>query len=333
MKYLPALVSLFFLVACKNNHPHPNVSNIPVRLTVERFEQDFFKLDTLNLDASLNKLNRQYPGFTQDFIFNILGTTADSAKKDIPGFIRSYQQMQGDAKEVFKDFVSVESEIKNGLQYLHYYFPQYRLPEKLVTFIGPINSYGNIITPNSLAIGLQMYMGASYPMYLSEQGQQMYPRYISRKFEKAFIPVNCIKNIIDDMYPGNNLGRPLVEQMIEAGKRQYLLDLLLPETADSLKTGYTGEQLKGCYESEKSIWSFFIQNDLLYSTDPNNARDYMNEAPNTPALGEASPGNIGQFVGAQIVKKWMEKNPKTGPDLLMKTPAKQIFEEAKYKPK
>ena len=28
-----------------------------------------------------------------------------------------------------------------------------------------------------------------------------------------------MKNIIDDMYPDNSAGRPLVEQMVEAGKR------------------------------------------------------------------------------------------------------------------
>ena len=57
---------------------------------------------------------------------------------------------------------------------------------------------------------------------------------------------------------------------------------------------------------------------------------------NCPILpGDASPkaGVLGQFVGMQIVAKWMGKNKDLLPDALMKTPAKQIFEEAKYKPK
>ena len=44
------------------------------------------------------------------------------------------------------------------------------------------------------------------------------------------------------------------------------------------------------------------------------------------------PANIGQFVGWQIVKKWMEKYPGTTPDALMKKNARQLFEEARYKP-
>jgi hypothetical protein len=85
------------------------------------------------------------------------------------------------------------------------------------------------------------------------------------------------------------------------------LEFFLPNLADTLLTGYTGPQLAACRASEKGIWSFFVQNDMLYSTDPSFTRDYLNEGPGTPALGEQAPGNIGQFCGWQIVKKWMQK--------------------------
>ena len=319
-------------IGCKDKKQIPDVSDIRVSLETERFEKDFFALDTLHLDASLQQLNTKHPGFTQDFLFNILGTSPDSAKKNVPEFIRSYAGLGKTAQQKFKDLQGIEKEIKQGFRFVHYYFPGYQLPIKLITFIGPINSYGSIITANALAVGLQLYMGKEYPLYLSEQGQQMYPRFISRRFEPAYIPVNGIKNIMDDMYPNNSIGRPLVEQMIESGKRMYVLDKLMPETPDSLKTGYTQKQLTDCYESEKNIWSFFVQNDLLFNTDPNLSRDYMSDGPNTPALGEASPGNIGQFVGWQIVKKWMNKNANTTLDALMKKNAKEIFDGSKYKP-
>jgi hypothetical protein len=324
---------LLLLFGCRSSKKIPDISGIKIVLTTERFEKDFFALDTLHIDTSLNQLSKLYPGFTQDFLFNILGTSPDSAGKDIGRFINSYQSMYQLVPEKFKGFTNTEKEVKRGLQFVHYYFPSYRLPTRLITFIGPINSYGNIITPNALAIGLQMYMGSDYPLYLSAMGQQMYPLFISRRFTPEYIPVNCIRNIIDDMYPNNSMGRPLVEQMVESGKRQYLLDLLMPETPDSIKTGYTQKQLEDCYASEKNIWSFFVQNDLLYNNDPNLIRDYLIDGPNTPALGNASPGNIGQFVGWQIVKKWMDKNRQTPPDELMKKNSKEIFDESRYKPK
>lgn len=323
---------MVLLLACQSKKKIPDVSGIVVKLRTERFEKDFFSIDTLQPEIALQQLRRQHPGFTEDFLFNILATSPDSAAKDTRLFIQSYRGMYLASQQKLKDFAVVEAAVKKGLQFVKYYFPGYKLPERLITFIGPINSYGNIITPNALAVGLQVYLGKDYPLYLSSQGQQMYPTFISRRFEPEYIPVNCMKNIIDDMYPDQTMGKPLVEQMVEAGKRQFVLDKLLPETADTLKTGYTKQQLDGCYASEKNIWSFFLQNDMLYSTDPNLTRDYMTDAPNTQALGEASPGNIGQFVGTQIVNKWMEKQKDISLEALLHTPARKIFDEAKYKP-
>ena len=122
--------------------------------------------------------------------------------------------------------------------------------------------------------------------------------------------------------------------MVEEGKRMYVLDMVLPETADTLKTGYTASQLKGCYENEAAIWNFFIENNLLYTADPSQIRDYTNDAPRTEALGQSSPGNIGLFIGWQIVKKWMTGKAKAVTlQQLFEADAKQIFQQAKYKPK
>lgn len=332
MRYLLFCFAVVFLVSCSSRPKTPDVSDIQVPLKVIRFDTAFFSIDTLHSAAGLQRLYNQHPGFTQDFLYNILGTSPDSAVKDVPRFISSYHAFFTASQQLYSDTKATEAAIKKGLQFVHHYFPAYPLPKQLIFFIGPINSFGNIITRDGLAIGLQLYLGKDYPMYLTDAGQQMYPRFISRRFEPAYIPVNSMKNIIDDIYPDSSPGHALIERMIESGKRQYLLSLLLPDTPDSLRTGYTKQQLDGCYESEKNIWSFFVQNDLLFNIDPNTARDYMNDGPNTPAFGDASPGNIGQFVGTQIVKKWMKNNSAVTPDQLMKIPARRIFEEAHYKP-
>lgn len=333
MKHFVLLWLAIFLFACKQSPQLPDLSQVKVDLKTMRFEKAFFAMDTLQMNKALNQLNDSFPGFTKDFLFNIVGTTVDSASKDCKAFKSSYQSMFDSSNLVFADFKIIEQEVLQGLKTVKYYFPTYPVPTKLVTFIGPINSYANIITTDALAVGLQMYMGKNYALYHTDMGLQLYPEYISRRFEKEYIPVNCIKTIIDDMYPSKSLGKPLVEQMIEAGKRQYLLELLMPLTADTIRTGYTNAQLAGCIKSEAEIWGFFVQNNLLYESNPDQTKDYMNDGPNTPALGDASPGMIGQFVGTRIVQKWIEKKGKVSPDILMQTPARQIFEESHYKPK
>ncbi len=330
-KYWCLLLGMVSLTGCELSSSPPDVSNIPIRWEVQRFERDLFQVDTLQIDKALDRLAARYPGFTQDFLYNILGSRPEQVAKDLPGFMKSYkewyQQIPSD-RQLEPQFQLV----KEGCAYFNYYFPAYILPKRLITFIGPVNSFGNILTNDALAVGLQVYMGKDYGWYGSTEGQQLYPPYISRRFEPAYLPVNCMKNLIDDLYPDQSQAQPLVEQMIESGKRVFLLQALLPKVADTLITGYTGAQLRACYASEQGIWSFFVQNDLLFSKDITQVRDYLGDAPGTPALGDGAPGNIGQFCGWQIVKKWMKNNKETTMVDLMKTPASKIFQEAKYKP-
>jgi uncharacterized protein YjaZ len=112
----------------------------------------------------------------------------------------------------------------------------------------------------------------------------------------------------------------------------YLLSKLLPYSEEYKLIGYTEKQLKDCYEHEAAIWDLFVQNNFLQTIDNNLIKNYVGEGPKTQELGEASPGNIGSFAGWQIVKKYMEKNPKVKLQQMMTTDAETIFRESKYKP-
>ena len=337
-KFATCLLIAFVALGCSSKKKIPDVSAIKVELKTIRFEKDFFALDTNNMDKGLQSLFANYKGFTQDFLYNILGVAPnpDSVMANAKLFISTYKNIYAASAKPYQDFTPIENEVKKGLQYVHYYFPKYPLPTKIITFIGPLNSYAGIITPdNSLAVGLQLYLGKNYSVYQSDEVLNMYPSYISRRFESQYIPVSCMKNIIDDIFTLNQPPKKstqLIEKMIDEGKRLYILDALMPFTADSLKSGYTQQQLDMSIASEKNIWAYFVESDLLYQTDPIQINQYVNDGPNTAELGDKSPGNIGQFVGYQIVKKWMEKNDKIGLDKLITTPAKQIFDEAKYRP-
>jgi len=323
------------MCSCGGRKNIPDVSGIKVQLDVKRFDKDFFALDTTNTAAALTKLQQQYPQFLNDYLYNILGIepAPDSVLQKVKHFITDYKTVYDTAQAVFASTSKMEAEIKKGFQFVRYYFPQYKLPQHIITYIGPIEGYANVLTAEGLAVGLQLYLGKDFSIYHSGYVSEVYPAYQSRRFDPAYIPVNCMKNVMDELYPSNEVDQPLIYQMVEAGKRLYMLESFLPETPEYLLAGYTDEQLKGCYENEGMIWNFFIQNNLLYITDPTQTRDYLTDGPKTEMLGEASPGFIGQFVGLQIVKKWMSEDDKRTLQQLLKTPAKEVFEQAKYKPR
>ncbi|MEO7308108.1 MAG: hypothetical protein ABIR78_02265 [Ferruginibacter sp.] len=325
---------LFF--SCNNGDKTPDVSNIQVELSTMRFEKDLFALDTTHFTANLDVLLSKYPSFGENFLATILNAdpkwSADSTAGYVLGFITAYKKVYDTAQIVFKDFMPYEKAIKQGLQYVKYYFPNYKDRKKIITYIGPMDGYGDILTDDAIIVGLQHHLGKNFSLYRSEFVQNTYPQYISSRFEPGYIDVNCMKNIINDLYPEKKEDDPLVQQMVEKGKRLYVLSKLLPKTEEYKLIGYTREQLEAVYEHERAVWDLFVQNNFLQTIDNNIIKNYIGEGPKTQELGEASPGNIGSFAGWQIVKKFMLKNPKLSLPELMATNSETIFQQAKYKP-
>jgi hypothetical protein len=345
--FIPLFTAMIFF-SCRNHKNIPDVSSIKINLETKRFEQDFFAMDTTKVAQSMKSIFKKYPDFLPAFTANMLGLDLDSLlipnnpeTKAVRMFIRDYMPIKDSADLLYKNFNKETEAIKKGLQFVKYYFPQYKVPESIITFIGPINAnfetsfgvQGDVLTINSFGIGLQLHLGKNFSFYKSREGLEQYPEYISKNFDKQHIPVNCMRNIVDDLFPDKSNGKALVEQIIDKGKRMFLLTKFLPETPEFELIGYTKQQLKDSYKNEAVIWDFFLNNDLLNKTDQNIVQNYIGESPKTPELGEDAPGNIGTFSGLQIIKKFMEKFPETSLSQLMKMDARDIYNKSKYKPR
>ena len=324
------------LFSCSNADKAPNVSNINIPISIERFEKKLFDTNTANLTIYLQELQKGNPSFTTIYLRTILNVDPswpiDSAASYVNGFVNAYRPVFDAAEKIFSDFSPYENEIKKGLQYVKYYFPNYKIPEKIITYIGPADGYGDILSPEGFLIGLHHHLGKDNALYKTELVQQTYPEYISGRFEPDYIATNCMKNIVTDLYPEKDDDRPMVNQLIEKGKRLYLLSKFLPGTDEYKLIGYTKEQLADSYKHEAVIWDLFIKNAYLQITDKNIIKNYLDEGPKTQELGEGAPGNIGSFAGWQIVKKYMQKNAATTLQQLMNLEDEVIFQAAKYKP-
>lgn len=341
--FLVLIFTTIVILACNNNQ-QPDTSQIDVQLDIVRFEKDFFSMDTSDINTAMQQLNEKHHDFSNDFLLRILGLDGvDTAiwTTAIKQFQRDYLPIYSASEKLGPAIEESIEKTKHGLKLVKYYFPAYKLPEQFITFIGPIDAYatnqtggsGDIITTNALGAGLQLHLGENAPIYHTEQGMQLYPTYISKKFTPVYIPVNAMKNIIDDILPPVKQGSTLLDIFIDHGKRMYLLDKFLPETPDTLKLGYTLSQLTGAEKNEGLIWNYFLENNLLYETDPFKIRSYINEGPSTVEFGQGSPGFISLFVGRQIIRKYMDEFPDTSIDTLLKLDSKKILSGAGYKPR
>ena len=243
---------------------------------------------------------------------------------------------------VFKNTGDLERDFKKAFQYVKYYFPKYEVPV-INTVAGPVDALAqsdtgptpNFLAPGIMGISLQFYLGKNFSVYNDPFFiENLVPVYRSRQFSKEYITADAMQLVISDIFPYKSANKPLVEQMVEKGKRWYMLDKFLPGEPDSIKTGYTRQQLEWCRENEGLIWSHIVKNENLQSLEPTTLQTYLGEGPFTQGFNQdLSPGNLGQWIGWQIVKKYVEKNKSLTPEEIMNADPKKILEEARYKPK
>jgi hypothetical protein len=330
------------LFACKKKKGIPDVSDIKADIRLERFDQDFFTIDTNNILQGLNNISNKYPSLTSIFLQNILGLDSASAISGVKRFISLSGNLYDTVNIVFKNTSDIEKDFKKAFQFVKYYFPKYKVPY-LVTIAGPVDAMAqsksgstpDFLGPDFLGISLQFYLGKNFSVYNDPFFiDNVAPSYRSRRFSKEYIIGDAMQLIVSDLFPDKSNGKPLIEQMIEKGKQWFLLDKFLPYTPDSVKTGYTQQQLNWCTENEGLIWSYLIKNEDLNSLNPTTIQGYIGEGPFTQGFSqELSPGNMGQWIGWQIVKKYVSKNPGMKPEDIMNAQASNILAEAKYKPK
>jgi len=348
MRVLVSILFSFCLLACGNEKPLPDISQVDVQLNIQQFERDFFTIDSMNPQPGLNNLIKKYPVFTPLFVSNVLGLgpISDSnelIKLGLRRYIHLNQGVYNKVEEKFRNTNLIRKELETAFRYLKYYYPDYKVPI-IYTTIGPLDALPplssgepspNYMGTNFLAIGLQFYLGANYDVYQDQAFiTNIAPKYRSRRFSEQYLAADVMKLLLDDIYPDSSNRLPLGEQFIEKGKRLYLLQSLLPEKHDTIITGYTNNQLKWCIENEREIYNFFLQQQLFYERDLALIAPFTSDGPFTQGMPESSPGNIGAFIGLQIVNAYVKNHKgKINPADVMKIKAAEIFKESGYKPR
>lgn len=322
------------LSACNNTLEEPINVAPAVTLKAQRLDSIVFNIDTLHFDQSITAINKDYPFVLQVLSKQILGLDSTHLKEGLISFIRAYDPIFKEANRLNVRAV-VHPKLEVLFSRVKFYFPKYALPNTIIYFIGPLEGYGNTLGENYMAIGLQLALGANSPWYQSEQIQKIYPPYISNNFKVEAIPIFAAKNILQDIAPINRMQQDLMEQMIEAGKRQFILKKMLPTINDALLFGYSETQYKGAVEEVETCWNYILKMNLSYSKDPTIIHNFLSEGPFSAYFGHEVPSNIGAYIGYQIVTSWMKEQSTKGSvdfSALLSKPAAQLFAESKYHP-
>lgn len=324
--------SLYFFTACHSNRLDVNVEDQKVNIHIDRFEQDLFQTDPEHVFSEVPLLEKKYPGFYQLYFENILhfGSISDSAYlKIVQDFLQNsdIKNLEKDIDSIYKDISPLEKSLTDAFKHYLYYFPKAAIPQ-VITFNSTFNN-GVVTADSTIAIGLDMFLGKKYKYYPSVG----FPQYMVRRLSQEFIPATVIKGFAKYLYDENENDKNLISQMIYEGKILYFTDAMLPATDDSLKIGYTKKQLEWAKQNESNIWGYFLEQNLLYSSDYRNYSKYLNDGPFTAAISNEAPPMLAVWSGWQIVRKYANEHPDISLPELMKKDFEEILKGSKYKPK
>ncbi len=306
----------FLFFSCdKKSAVEKTVEKIPMKIKVERFDSVFFE----SKPTDLQEIKKRYPYF---FPVGVPDSVWINKIKH-PLWRELYKEVQNK----YSNIQPVRSELVTLFKHIKHYFPKTKTP-KAITVIAEMDYNNKAIYADSLVIiSLELYLGKEHRFY-------EFPKYIKQNFEQRQMMPDVVSSFAASKI---NFGtdKTLLSQMMYYGKQLYLKDLLLPEYTDAEKMGYTPKEITWCQENEAYIWRYFLENDLLYNDDSKLSSRFIAPAPFSKfylEIDNESPGQVGAWMGWQIVRSYAENNDTPLADVL-KMNAKELFEKSKYKPK
>jgi gliding motility-associated lipoprotein GldB len=330
--HFPGLYLLFFyivlFISCGQPEKAPDVSKSTLSLNAKRFETDLIRSGP---DAPFS-LRKKYPSFFDLYFFQIVRIgSRDSA--EYAARIRDFATdsdivaIYRDTQSKFSDFSKQDQELTEAFKFYHVYFPSHVVPQT-VTFISGFNN-AIICADSLLGIGLDWYLGKESKYYQALH----FPYYKVQKMSGEYITADAMKGWLQSEWTEAPTNADLLSHMIYSGKILYALHKVMPDAKDSLLMGYTASQMAWCKKNEKKVWSFFIDNKLLFSSGQNQILKFVTEGPTTNGFPKESPGNLGQWIGYQIVDAYMKSQSETTVTQLMdENDYKKILQASGYKP-
>lgn len=331
------IISIF---SCNQNE-FEDASVKPVSIQINRFDKDLALFDCSNWENSETKMVNKYGEIYSFYIETLLGIGAFSPKTH-PQYYKNlfcdflkgeYKAMNDTTKKYIEPHIpEIEKELSSAYSLFLHHFPKKKKPIVYSFFISPMGanpspafSYGN----DTIGINWFNYYGSSFSLYPAvSQGLN----YTIEWNQRSYITRNIMLVEYNLLSEKNETYDELIYNMIEQGKKFYTVRQFLPKVAPEIIFGYTPSQYKWCEENELQIWSYLIDNKLLYSLDIMDVKRYAYEGPTTPGMPSESPGMVGAFIGYKIVDAFMSKNKMTLEQLVVFDP-KIIYKKSGYNPK
>lgn len=297
-------------------------------------EHDMFSMPSDSINVYTQKMLKKYGVFYANFVtgfINDAGVMDSSYAVALKHFItdRDMRNTYDSCEMEYPDVSFLESGLTDAFKHFKYYFPNMPLP-KVVTVMSGYN-YGLVYYDSTLAISLDMYLGAHNAYYT----MLSFPHYKTMHMTRDYMVSDAVYGWLESIFKPSEDKNDMLAQIVHEGKVMYALDAMLPNVNDTIKMRYTKKQWTWCKENEFNMWAFVIRQKLLYSTDLSDIAKLTDDGPFTSYFNhDISPSRTGYWLGWQVVRTYMENNPTvTLSQLMAEKSADKILKESEYKPR
>jgi hypothetical protein len=324
------LILCLVFVGCNNNAHDIDIESVEINVEVDRFDKKLFKQpveQTINQYKSYNSYF--FKIFTEEIIA-VGEVSSPNLSQNLYSFVNDAEvfKIYNDVQIEFEDLEPQINEITEALRYYNYHFPN-KITPNLITYISGFN-YGVLALDSNIAIGLDMFLGKDYPYYVNLQ----FPLYKREKLEKRKMPFAAIEGWLKSEFQLEVQNQSCLSKMVSTGKILYAMDAMFPFGADSMKINYSPRQMQWANENQIAVWTYLIDNNLLYNKNYGETFKLFNDGPFTSMFKLGSAPRIGEYMGWQIIRSFMQNNPDVSLSELMKIEDEQyILVKSNFKPK
>ena len=330
-RWLPWFLGLSVgLTACKRGaadgcRPDAAAEAAAVPVRVQRLEQPFFAIKT-PVDA--RQFMDAHPAFARYYLQRQPAAEEELAK-GLPQLAtnKALQQLGRETAAAFPDSAALRRDLGEMFRRVHYYFPDFRVPPT-VTYVSGFLSKDIYVNDSLLVLSLDWFAGPK------ASKRPDLPQYMLRRYKPVGLLPLLAQNVSSKYNRHELTANTMLDAMVYSGKALYFASKMLPCAPDSLLLGYTKREMMGLEANEERVWGHFLEKNLLYSTTPFLLQKYVGERPNVPEIDKTCPGRVGQWLGLQIVRKYVAEHPDLSLSRLMaEKNAQRMLNESHYRPK
>jgi hypothetical protein len=328
MRYLViCLLALHILSSCGGGGIDRVIEPESVEVSVHRIDEGIMGNES---DSILHlRLQKDYPEFYPLYFSDILqlgDVRSPSAHEQLELF-RSDPIMR-DLHLAIDSLLDIEEEgineqLRDALGRYAAMFPDSDVPEVYLMNTG--FNYGIYPIRDVLGVGAEFYLGAEHSM-LQGLPPDLFPGYVRNKMKPEHLVPNALRGMLLVRLQQRLPARSLLDHMVFYGKVMYILDLMLPNRPEEQQFSFTEDEYYWCTENRSAIWRAMVKEELLYETDRKTLSKWLDRGPFTQGFPEDSPGELGIFLGKEMVIDFMEDNPEVSPAELVDIPVEQVLE-------